>query len=170
MFREDTIERMTSPFSDRVSPRDAARAAAIRGRFHDVVVAASKAIHEQSLDERDRAALSWASDMLTAASSKDVLLAMPSAQQLSGPGNVILAIRRAATSNGDDPSDAINQVTHGVAEVLDGQRSKSALDAMESLRTIFSLISRLALQSEVAAQGERGSRNRWAPLTTTLTS
>jgi hypothetical protein len=158
---------MTSPFSDQLSPRDAARATTVRGRFHDVVVAASKVLHDQNVDERDRAALKWASEMLVASESKDVLLAMPSAEQLSGPGNVVLAIRRATKTDGDDPGETIKELNRGVADVIDGQRSPNALHAMEALRTVFSLISRISLQREVVSQGDPSSRDRWAPWTTT---
>lgn len=160
---------MTSPFSDQLSPRDAARATAVRGRFHDVVVAASKVLHDQQVDERDRGALKWASEMLVASESKDVLLAMPSAEQLSGPGNVVLAIRRATKKDGDDPGEAIKQLSRGVTDVIGGQRSPSALHAMESLRAVFSLISRLSLQTEVVSQGDPDLRDRWAPWTRTST-
>jgi len=158
---------MSSPFSDQLSPRDAARATAVRGRFHDVVVAASKVLHDQEVDNRDRAALEWASEMLVASESKDVLLAMPSADQLSGPGNVVLAIRRATKRDGDDPGEAIKELNRGVADVISGQRSPHALHAMESLRTVFSLISRISLQREVVSQGDPNSRDRWAPWTMT---
>ena len=158
---------MTAPFSDRLSPRDAARAATVRGRFHDVVVAASKVLHAQEVDERDRFALKWASEMLIASESKEVLLAMPSAEQLSGPGNVVLAIRRATKQDGDDSGEAIRELSRGVSEVIEGQRSPDALQAMESLRAVFSLISRISLQAEVVSHGDPNSRDRWAPSTTT---
>jgi hypothetical protein len=157
---------MASPFADRVSPSDAAQVAALRGRFHDVVVAASKVVHEQVIDKQDRLALKWASEMLAAAQAKDVLLAMPSAHELSGQGNVILAIRRATDANGDDSTEAIRQLTRGVSDVLRGRHTDLALQSMESLRAVFAAVSRIALQAEVSAHGDPESRSSWAPLMT----
>lgn len=158
---------MNLPSTERMNPRDVAKATALSGRFHDVVTGASKVIHRRDLDERDDASLRWARELLEVAGSKDVLLSMPSAQQLTGPSNAVLALRRAARPDGGDPDQALAELRAGVDDALRGRRDERTLSAMESLRNLFSLVSRLFLQAEVSTQSEQGSRRSWALSATT---
>jgi hypothetical protein len=161
------MDEMSLPSSDRVNPREMARAAATKGQFHDVVVAASKALHNADLDERDIASLRWARELLDQAGSSDVLFAMPSAQQLAGPGAVVLALRRAAVPSGGDPEQGLRHLRQGLGGALKGRRDEGALEAMRALRDLFSAISRLSLTAELVRQSERTAGSSWALSATT---
>jgi hypothetical protein len=158
------------PSSERVNPRDVAKATAIAGCFHDVVVSASKLLHDGTLDSKDRASLRWARGLLEAAASKDVMLSMPSAQELTGTTNAVLVLRRAARPDtGDDPDSTLLALRDAIDDALRGQGNERLAPALESLRELFSMVSRLALQAEVVAQGEQAGGS-WPPSTTTLPS
>jgi hypothetical protein len=158
---------MNPPSIERMNPRDVARATALTGRFHDVVTGAGKVLHGRDLEPRDAGSLGWARDLLEVAGSKDVVLSMPSAQQLSGPGSAVLALRRAARPEGGDPDEALAELRDCLDDALRGKRDEHTLAAMESLRDLFSLVSRFFLQAEITAQSERGSGRLWALSTTT---
>jgi hypothetical protein len=153
---------MTFSFTDRASPREIAEATAMSGHFHDVVVGASKVLHGQALEAQDKAALRWAQELLEMAASTDVLLAMPSAQQLAGPGNAAIALRNAARPEGGDPDETLDALRRGLANLIRGHRDDAVLSAMDMLREVFSHVSRLSLQAEVVAQREEGSEKPWA--------
>lgn len=162
-------QAMTST-SERANPRDAARAMTTSGRFHDVVVAASKVMHSQELEDRDMASLRWARDQLREAGSKDVIFAMPSANRLTGPRNAVLALRRAVRPSGGDPGDTLNDLRAEVDAVLRGKRDQPAIEAMQSLRQLFSRVSRFLLQTEIASHDDSIPGRLWALSTTTLHS
>lgn len=158
---------MSLPSTERSNPRDVARAATLAGQFHDVVVSASKVLHGHQLEKADRASLLWARDLLASARQVDVMPAMPSANQLAGPGSTVVALRRAAGPDGGDPDTALKSLVEGVTAALRGRRDKDIVETMESLRRLFALVSRLALQSEVLAQSEPRHGRTWTPLTPT---
>jgi hypothetical protein len=170
MKGEDTMDQTMTPSSERANPRDVAKATAIGGHFHDVVIGASKVLHAQELDRQDEDSLRWARDQLREAASREVIFTMPSVNQLTGPGNAVLALRRAARPNGGDPDDALSDLCARVDDVLRGKRDEPVLEAMRSLRRLFSLVSRLSLQTEISSQGDLAPGQSWALSTTTSRS
>jgi hypothetical protein len=138
--------------------------------IHDVVISASKALHRQQLDERDIRSLKWARGLLELAESSDVIIAMPSAQQLSGPSNAAIALRRAAHSGDKDAAPAFTELRKSVNAVLRGAPAEEAEDAMRSLRDLFALLSRALLQTEVMRHGEEPSKRPWELSKTSSTS
>jgi hypothetical protein len=153
---------MRFPFTERTSPREIAEATAMSGHFHEVVISASKVLHGRELDTQDQGALEWANELLEIAASADVMLAMPSAQQLAGPGNAAIAVRNAARPDGGDPDETLNVLRSGLQEAIRGRRNDAVISAMDTLREVFSAVSRLSLQAEVVAQREEGSEKPWA--------
>jgi hypothetical protein len=162
---------MSLPSADRIDPREVAKATAMSGRVHDVVVGASKVLHKQTLDARDTESLRWARGLLKSAASKDVVMAMPAAQELAGSGNVVMVLRRAVTPDDDANLDQVfSQLGKAVDQALRGDRTEDVIAGVESLRQLFSAVSRFGLQAEVVAQSERPSSRSWAPSTTTSLS
>jgi len=159
---------VTLPFHERANPRDLAQSAAVAGRFHEVVVGASKALHGQSLDARDKTALRWADSMLNIAAERD-LVVMPSADQLQGSASAVSIIRRAVQPD-SDATPTLSALRRGIHHVLRGRHSDEDLASMEALRDLFSMVSRLALQADVLAEGETSAHGSWALLTTTSLS
>jgi hypothetical protein len=152
---------MSLPSGDRMNPHDAAKAAAMTAEIHDVVISASKALHGQPLDERDTRALRWAREVLKLAESSDVMITMPSAQQLSGIGDAVVALRRAARSADEDPAPGFSELGKSVDAVLGGTPVEGSEGAMSSLRDLFALLSRVLLQTEVMRHGEEPSKRPW---------
>ena len=152
---------MTLPSGDRANPRDIARSVALSGQFHDVVAATSKVLHEQDLTKEDRESLRWAKQMLQAAASDQVLVTMPAAQELLGPFNPILTLRQAGGPSDADRKSAFRDLERGVTRIIRGERDDEALSAADSLRLIFSMVSRMALQAELAAQGDNPPSGSW---------
>lgn len=152
---------MPLPSADRTNPRDAARSAAMTAQIHDVVVSASKVLHRQPLQPPDTKALKWASGVLKLAESSDVLITMPSAQQLSGPGNAAIALRRAARSGNADALAGFAELRKKVDGVVRGAAPDGVDDAMTALRDLFALLSRALLQTEVMRHGEEPSKPLW---------
>lgn len=162
---------MSLPSDERVNPRDVARTVEMTGRFHDVVVAVSKLLHGGKPDPEDRAALRWAGELLQAAASKEVALAMPSADELAGTTNAVVVLRRAARPrNSEDPEQALLDLKKGIEAVLRGRRDEQSMSVLEPLRQLFAMVSRLALHSEVARQGQQSPAAHWLPSATTLPS
>ena len=161
---------MTLPAADRTNPRELARSVALAGRFHDVVVAASRVLHGEELNKEDRKALRWAKQLLDAAASTDVIVAMPSAQQLAGPSNPILILRQAAGEPGDDREQALTELRNAVRAIVRGDRDEDLMPKVESLRTVFAIVSRMVLREELATQGQQPSGGSWPPSLTTLPS
>jgi hypothetical protein len=137
------------------------------GHFHEVVTSASKVLHGRELDAGDQAAFRWAGELLDIAAESDVILAMPSAQQLTGPGNAAVAVRNAARPDGGDPDDTLEILRKSLGDVLAGRRDDAVLAAMGTLREIFSLVSRLSLQAEVVTERTQGADKPWALSATT---
>jgi hypothetical protein len=153
---------MKFPFTERTSPREIAEATAMSGHFHEVVIGASKVLHGHALEAQDETALRWAHELLEMAASTDVLLSMPSAQQLAGPGNAAIAVRNAARPDGGDPDETLDALRRGLAKLGSGHRDDDVLSAMDMLREVFSHVSRLSLQAEVVAEREEVSEKPWA--------
>jgi hypothetical protein len=131
-------------------------------RLHDVVRAASKALHDDALVKADRDALRWARALLKEASSREVLLAMPSAQELTGVGSVIVVLRRAARpDDGEEPEAALAQLQKAITGALRGARDDVVLSGLEALRSLFSRVSRRTLQNEVLRESERDPGQVW---------
>lgn len=144
---------MSLPLPDSRDPKQAAAATMSAGRFHDVVVGASKVLHGADPDERDTDALRWALDLLHSAASVDILFAMPSSQQLATGGGTVSAIRRAARSS--ESEVALDRVRDGLEAALKGRRNDDVADSMAGLRMLFAIVSRIALQAEVLRASER---------------
>lgn len=156
---------------DRVNPRDIAAQAMTAGRFHDVVVSASKAIHDEDLARGDIETLRWAKSLLGSAGSTRSVVTMPPATELSGPSNPIMILRRAAKPTaGEDPDKTLRELSEDITEVIQGHRSDHLRNSLESLRTIFLMVSRLSLGAEVAARTEEAHASPWPPSMTTLHS
>ncbi len=148
--------------ADRLNPHDVAAAAAMSSRLHDVVRAASKALHDEDLLKQDKSALRWARDLLKEASSREVLLTMPSAQELTGVGSVIVVLRRAARPDGDDdPGVALSQLQKAITDALRGKRDDAVRRGLGALRALFSLASQRSLQTEVLRESERDPSQVW---------
>jgi hypothetical protein len=162
---------MTPPASrDRLNPKEIAAGAATAGRFHDVVVGASRAIHGQELRERDRESLKWAKTLLQSA-GEGAVISMPSAKELCGSSNPVLVVRRAAApSAGDDPDVRLQKLSGDITKVLRGGRSDELIHSLEALRTIFSMVSQMSLRSEVVARSSQTAGGSWLPSLTTLLS
>jgi hypothetical protein len=158
------------PSIERTSPRDMARATAASGHFHDVVIAASKVLNDAPLAEADRASLRWARGLLNRASTRTVLLHMPSARQLAGDGTLTAAIREAAQSDGGGPEKPLRELRRSIDRCLHGTRDDSVTASMQKLRELFAAVSRLALQADVLSQAEPPSPEPWTHSTTSLAS
>jgi hypothetical protein len=161
---------MSLPFSEPRNARQMAAAATTTGRIHDVVVGASKLLHGAKADDRDRAALRWALQMLDSAASKDVVFAMPSSQQLATTGTTVSALRRAARSTSGNTDAALAQVRDGLRAALRGRRDARTMEAVSELSGLFAVVSRIVLQSEVLAHGERDDDEAWPRLARTSLS
>jgi len=161
---------MTPPATrDRLNPRDIAAGAATAGRFHDVVTSASRAMHGQELRQRDRDSLKWAVQLLRSAGEGGVV-AMPSAKKLSGSSDPALVVRRAASPSQDEDLDAkLHELSKDINKVLNGERSDHLIQSLESLRTIFSMVSQMSLNTEVVARSTH-TGGSWLPSMTTLLS
>lgn len=162
---------MTPPAArDRLNPRDIAAGAATAGRFHDVVVGASRALHNQGLREEDRDSLKWAKAMLQSA-GRSAVVSMPTAKELSASSNPVLIIRRAAAPSSEgDPDLTLKTLSEDLGKILDGKLDDHLIHSLESLRTIFSMVSQMSLRAEVVAQSGSTSGGSWLPSMTTLPS
>jgi hypothetical protein len=161
---------MSLPSTERTSPQDIARAAAALGRFHDVVIAASKLVHDLALTDADLASLRWARGLLAMASGQATVSDMPSSQRLAADGTLAAAIRRAARPDGGSPDEALRQLSQGIDKCLKGDRGEAVTDTMLALREVFTLMSQLALQADVLSQGETPAPGPWAHSTTSSLS
>jgi hypothetical protein len=160
---------VTLPTGERANPREIARSVALSGQFHDVVAATSKVLHGQDLAKDDRESLRWAKRMLQAAASDQVMVTMPAAQELLGPFNPILTLRKAGGPSDADRKSAFRELERGVTRIIRGERDEDTCRAADSIRLIFSMVSRMALQAELAAQGDNPPSGSWpTSLTTSL--
>jgi hypothetical protein len=137
------------------------------GRFHDVVVSASKLVHGTQLEQRDIKALRWAQEVLNVAAETNVVYDMPSSSQLANVGPTAVALKKAADA---DAPGALSNVRDQLAAALRGDRSQAVISCMATLQQLFSTISRIALQAEVQAKDKREADQPWASLTTTSPS
>ena len=144
---------MSSPGSEPTNARQAAISATATGRFHDVVIGASKVLHEVDLDDRDRDALRWALAMLNSAVSANVIFAMPSSQQLATSGTTVLALRRAARSTDGDADVALARVRDGLDAALGGQRDAATMGRSQGAACAF--LDRVAGGLAVGGRGVR---------------
>jgi hypothetical protein len=156
----------------RENPRDIAEQATVAGQIHDVVVGASKAIHNKRLDEDDVLALRWAEDVLSAVASKQAVVTMPSATELSGPVDPVGVLRRIATdpSTDEDPSELFQHLSSAISSVLDGKRNDQLTKALESVRTVFITVSKTLLGAEVATRADQVFDGTWLHSMTNSTS
>ncbi len=157
---------MTLPASEPRNPRRMASVMVATGRFHDVVVSASKFVHDVPLEQRDVEALQWAQEVLNVAAENDVPFDMPSSHQLADVGATALALKEAAA----DTPDVLSSVRDQLAAALRGERGVAVIGRMRTLQQLFSTVSRIALQSEVQAKDEHEADQAWASLTTTSRS
>lgn len=154
---------------DRLNPKDIAANATAAGRFHDVVISASRALHEQELRPKDRDSLEWARKVLQSA-GEGMVGAMPAAKALVGSADPILVIRKAALSSANDDLDSrLRGLSKDIPKILAGGRSDHLIQSLESLRTIFSMVSRMSLNTEVVAESSHADGS-WPPSMTTLLS
>jgi hypothetical protein len=163
-----------SPFdAERADPRDIATSAMTAGRFHEVVVSTSRAIHAADLDQTDKQTLRWAQGMLkTAAAAEAAVVSMPSSTELSGPANPIRILRRAARSeDGADTNVFLKDLSKSLGEVLSGRPlDEGLIKSLECVRALFSMMSRMSLRAEVVTQTEQASPDAWLPSMMTLPS
>jgi hypothetical protein len=157
---------MTLPASEPRNPRRMASVMVATGHFHDVVVSASKLVHDIPLEDRDVEALRWAEEVLNVAAENDVPVDMPSSHQLADVGATALALKEAAA----DAPDVLSSVRDQLAAALRGEHDEAVISCMRTLQQLFSTVSRIALQSEVQSKDEREADQSWASLTTTLRS
>jgi hypothetical protein len=153
---------MTLPASEPRNPRRMASVMVATGRFHDVVVSASKFVHGARLDERDIKTLQWAQEVLDVAAENDIHIDMPSSHQLADVGTTALVLREAVA----DKPDLLSSVRDQLAAALRGERSDEVVNRMRVLQRLFSTVSRIALQSEVQAKDEHEANQGWPSLTT----
>lgn len=153
---------MSLPSSEPRNPRHTASVTIASGRFHDVVIGASKLVHGVRLETRDIEALRWAQEVLDVAAETDVAFEMPSSNQLADVGATALALREAAARAPDALADVRDQLT----AALRGDRGQSVTSCMVVLQELFSTVSRIALQAEVQAKDDREADQAWASLTT----
>ena len=161
---------MSLPSTERTSPREIASAAAASGRFHDVVIAASKVLHGTSLTETDRAALRWARELLNAATGPTSVLAMPAARHLAAEGNFAAMLRQAARPADGSPDEPLRSLRQGIDACLTGAREERVLATMARLRELFVFLARLILQADVQLQGEPPRPEPWTQLTSSSSS
>jgi hypothetical protein len=162
-----------SPFTtERENPRDIAEQATEVGQIHDVVVGASKVIHEAPLDEGDIAALNWAMNVLSTVASKQAFVTMPSASELSGRADPVGVLRRIAAdpSTDDDPNQLFQHLSDAISSVLEGKRNEQLIKALESVRTIFVTVSKTQLGAEVATRADQTFDGTWLHSMTNSTS
>lgn len=154
---------MSLPVPDYRDPKKAAAITLSAGRFHDVVVGASKLLHGTDPDKNDTDALRWALELLDSAASTEVVFAMPSSQQLATGGGTVSAIRRAARSS--EAEVALDRVRDGLEAALKGHRGEEVAQSMAGLRMIFAVVSRISLQTEAQRASERET-DPWPPRST----
>jgi hypothetical protein len=154
---------MSLPPPDLRDPTQAARTTVSAARFHDVVVGASKLLHGTEPDDSDNDALRWALELLDSAASTDVLFAMPSSRQLATGGGTVSAIRRAARSSKSEL--ALDRVRDDLEAALNGRRDDQVVQSMAGLRMLFTIVSHIALQTEVQRASERET-DPWPPRST----
>lgn len=146
---------MSLPSYEHIDPRQQAESTAAASRLHDVVVAASKVAHHKSLNERDQDGLVWARSLLANAATTEVVFRSPDAKNLSNPGAMICAIRKAATTGSDSDTDdreiqaTLNRMSKAIELAVEGKLSEDVVPAMHDLETLFSLVSRMSLSHEV---------------------
>jgi hypothetical protein len=159
---------MSLPLTERDNPRDIATGAAISGKFHDVVVSLSKALHRQELEPDDLDALRWAKKMLNSAGKNRMIASMPSAKELSGQANPILILRRAAQPTPDENPDAVLvQLSESLDDALRGERNETLFESLASVRTIFLMVSQMSLGADVAKKSEQDPIQAWPRSTMT---
>lgn len=161
---------MSLPISERENPRDIATDATVSGRFHDVVVSLSKAIHEVELDSRDLEELQWAKSLLDSAGATSAIVTMPSAKELSSRANPVLILKRVAQPPGEDPDKRFRELSQVLESVIRGQRDPNLSESLESVRSIFSMVSQMTLGANVAKKTEQAPVRIWPDLTTSSTS
>jgi hypothetical protein len=162
---------MSLPATDRANPRELATGATVSARFHDVVVAVTKAIHEAPLNSGDKEDLRWAKDLLSSAGTKRTVVTMPSAHELSNQANPVLFIKRAAgPAAGEDPELGLRKMSKNLDAVLRGQRNEELAESLHAVRTIFSMVSQMTLGANVSRNSEHSPVREWPDLTTTSSS
>jgi hypothetical protein len=154
------------PSNERVSPRDIAWSAVASGRFHDVVIAASKVANNVPLAEADTSSLRWARQLLASAAGRTMVLKMPSAQQLAGTGTLAAAIRRAAKPEGGNPDEPLRELRTSIDKYLKGNRDEAVTTNMLAVRDLFAYVTRVGLQADVLSQGEPPAAGPWLVSTT----
>lgn len=148
---------------ERENPQDIAERATASAQVHDVVVSTSKAIHNKPLQEEDMVNLRWAEDVLSAAASRQAVITMPSAAELSGPFDPVGVLRSfaAGPTSEEDPSELFNDLSKAISSIIDGQRSVELIKALESVRTAFLTVSKMLLSAEVAARTDQAFDGTW---------
>jgi hypothetical protein len=138
----------------RENPRDIAEEATMAGRLHDVVFSVSKAIHGRGLDEEDRDALRFAKSLLESVASTHAVADVPSANQLNGPSDPVVVLRQITTDEPTVWKSGLTEFSKAIASVLKGERNDGLVSTLESIRTIFMMVSRAILGAEVKVRAD----------------
>ncbi len=146
----------------RENPREAAEGATVAGRLHDVVFTVSKAIHGRDLDEEDREALLFAKALLESVASTHTVAEVPSAKQLNGPSDPVVVLRQITITGPEDWKSTLTDFSKAIASVLKGKRNKNLVTQLESIRTIFMMVSRTILGAGVKVRAD-DSTGVWPP-------
>lgn len=162
---------MGFPATDIANPRELAAGATVSARFHDVVAGLTKAIHGAALSKEDEDALRWAKKLLSSAGAKSTVVTMPSAHELSNQANPVLFVKRAVGPvAGEDPEQGLRKMSKDLDAVLRGQRNDELSESLNTVRTIFSMVSQMTLGANVSKSSEQTPVRVWPDLTTTLSS
>jgi hypothetical protein len=155
---------MSFPGHDQDNPQRVSDSVHTAGFSQDVVVATSRLIHGQSLNERDHKALQDCQSLLRRMSSTDVTFARSGDRQLAA-SNTVALLRKAgakeltAGKNLTEAADAIDRV-------LAGERQEELIDELRQLREIFLTLGEVNLAAMTRRDPGQEGPDGWPPLIT----
>jgi len=138
-----------------MNPADIAASATRAGFFQDVVVAASRLLHDEKASERERRALRQGSKLLRIAATSDAVLLQSTTQELSEASATLAVIRAAGT----DASDAryFQQLSSAIQGALRGERTDSVMARVNMVRELFLAVNEASLDASIRFEQERQS-------------
>jgi len=158
---------MSFPGHEQENPQRVSAAVNTAGFAQDVVVAASRLIHDQPLTDRDREALAACRDLLRWMGSTEVSFARSGERQLAASNTAALLRKaRAGSAEGSDLEAIVKAIDH----LLGGQRDEDSVQQVRKLREVFLTVGEVNLAAMTRRDPGAEGPDGWTPLIASLNS
>jgi hypothetical protein len=153
---------MSFPGQEQDNPQRVSTAVNTAGFVQDVVVAATRLLHDEDLSGGDRAALEDCRDLLSGMLSTDITLVRSSERHL-GDANTVALLRRTRSTQPQGPGDLESVVT-AISQLLEGRRDAELLEHARRLRQTFLAVAEANLADMTRHDPAREVSDSWTGL------